>query len=208
MKMVKRFVVSLGITLATSFVGLSQVNAATLSGNLTVDDAFTAYISTSDSVLGSLLTSSGSSQWGTAQSFSTTLAPGTNYFLHIAATDLYGPPSAFLGSFGLTGTEFKFANGTQSLVSNATDWGVNASGFGSSYITPYSYGKNGMGPWGTMGTIDSNAEWIWTGPSGTVGKAYFSTTVTAVPELETYAMMLAGLGLMGFMVRRRKNEEV
>jgi len=208
MKMVKRFVVSLGITLATSFVGLSQVNAATLSGNLTVDDAFTAYISTSDSVLGSLLTSSGSSLWGTAQSFSTTLAPGTNYFLHIEATDLYGPPSAFLGSFGLTGTEFKFANGTQSLVSNATDWRVSASGFGSSYNTPYSYGGNGIGPWGTMGTIDSNAEWIWTGPSGTVGTAYFSTAVVAVPEAETYAMMLAGLGLMGFMVRRRKNEEV
>jgi hypothetical protein len=29
-------------------------------------------------------------------------------------------------------------------------------------------------------------------------------TVTAVPEPETYAMMLAGLGLVGFMARRRK----
>ncbi|MES2369960.1 MAG: PEP-CTERM sorting domain-containing protein [Pseudomonadota bacterium] len=29
-------------------------------------------------------------------------------------------------------------------------------------------------------------------------------TVAAVPEAETYAMMLAGLGLVGFMVRRRK----
>ena len=28
-------------------------------------------------------------------------------------------------------------------------------------------------------------------------------TVTAVPEAETYAMMLAGLGLVGFMVRRK-----
>jgi hypothetical protein len=28
-----------------------------------------------------------------------------------------------------------------------------------------------------------------------------------VPEPETYAMMLAGLGLMGIMVRRRKNEQ-
>ena len=31
-----------------------------------------------------------------------------------------------------------------------------------------------------------------------------SVTVTAVPEPETYAMMLAGLGLVGMMVRRRK----
>jgi hypothetical protein len=30
--------------------------------------------------------------------------------------------------------------------------------------------------------------------------------VTAVPETETYAMMLAGLGLMGAIVRRRKNK--
>lgn len=32
-----------------------------------------------------------------------------------------------------------------------------------------------------------------------------SVTVTPVPEAETYAMMLAGLGLVGAMVRRRKN---
>lgn len=33
-------------------------------------------------------------------------------------------------------------------------------------------------------------------------------TVTAsVPEPETYAMLLAGLGLMGFMARRRKQQE-
>jgi len=31
-------------------------------------------------------------------------------------------------------------------------------------------------------------------------------TVNAVPEPETYAMMLAGLGLMGFMARRRKQK--
>ena len=30
-------------------------------------------------------------------------------------------------------------------------------------------------------------------------------SVAAVPEAETYAMMLAGLGLVGFMVRRRRN---
>jgi hypothetical protein len=30
--------------------------------------------------------------------------------------------------------------------------------------------------------------------------------VTPVPEPETYAMLLAGLGLIGFMVRRRKED--
>jgi probable HAF family extracellular repeat protein len=50
-----------------------------------------------------------------------------------------------------------------------------------------------------------------------VGNAYnsrlfenhaFLLSVTAVPEAETYAMMLAGLGLMGFVARRRKNTQV
>ena len=40
------------------------------------------------------------------------------------------------------------------------------------------------------------------GDTGTVG----ATPVSAVPEPETYAMMLAGLGLMGTIVRRRKNK--
>ena len=31
-------------------------------------------------------------------------------------------------------------------------------------------------------------------------------TVTAVPEPETYAMLLAGLGLMGGIARRRANK--
>ena len=35
-----------------------------------------------------------------------------------------------------------------------------------------------------------------------------TTVVTAVPETETYAMMLAGLGLMGSIARRRKNKAV
>jgi MSHA biogenesis protein MshQ len=202
MKMIKRLAVTLGLSIAVSSVGLTQANAATLSGNLTADDAFTAYISTSDSVLGDALASG--SYWGTPQSFAAALTSGTNYYLHIAATDLYGPPSAFLGSFSLTGAEFKFANGAQSLVTNATDWNVSASGFGSSYITPYTFGNNGIGPWGTMTSIDPKAQWIWTGPSGTVGKAYFSTTIAAVPEPETYAMLLAGLGFMGFVASRKK----
>lgn len=41
---------------------------------------------------------------------------------------------------------------------------------------------------------------------GTGGGAYAGNlTVTPVPEPETYAMLLAGLGLIGFTARRRKN---
>jgi hypothetical protein len=34
---------------------------------------------------------------------------------------------------------------------------------------------------------------------------YFSTTIAAVPEPETYAMLMVGLGMMGFIVRRRRS---
>ena len=33
-----------------------------------------------------------------------------------------------------------------------------------------------------------------------------NVSVTAVPEPETYALFIAGLGLMGFVARRRKND--
>ena len=36
------------------------------------------------------------------------------------------------------------------------------------------------------------------------GHDYTTTSLAAVPEPETYAMMLAGLGLLGFVARRRK----
>lgn len=44
------------------------------------------------------------------------------------------------------------------------------------------------------------------GPGADTDSWYRATLVTAVPEPETYAMMLAGLGLMCFTARRRNNK--
>lgn len=57
--------------------------------------------------------------------------------------------------------------------------------------------------WGPTagGNMDLNITGI---TNGTLGGLYNgSISVTAVPEPETYAMLLAGLGLMGAVVRRR-----
>ncbi|MRW86246.1 PEP-CTERM sorting domain-containing protein [Pseudoduganella sp. FT26W] len=71
------------------------------------------------------------------------------------------------------------------------------------------------------GSLDADSGlWFLTGTNLTAGSYYFKvqgtiTTndavtysgnllVSAVPEAETYAMLLAGLGLVGFVARRRK----
>lgn len=52
---------------------------------------------------------------------------------------------------------------------------------------------------------------IWTVQSMiTTGKGYAQDVVVfaPVPEAQTYAMLLAGLGLIGFSIRRRKNDDL
>ena len=59
-------------------------------------------------------------------------------------------------------------------------------------------------PWGTN-VGNASAQWIWAGSSDTI-LLRTAATVAAVPEPETYAMLLAGLGLRGFVARRRQQK--
>jgi hypothetical protein len=56
-------------------------------------------------------------------------------------------------------------------------------------------------------TIDP--EYLKTNPTASlfITPGVGNETVTVVPEPETYAMMLAGLGLMGAITRRRKAKQ-
>jgi hypothetical protein len=142
--------------------------------------------------------------WGTTYSFTGLLTPGVTNYLHVQATDL-GSPAGFIGDYSLSDTAFQFANGTQSLLTGIQDWRVSTSGFGTGYATPIDEARNGGGPWGPHPAIDANARWIW--EPGFCGNCtiYFSATIIpTIPEPETYAMIMAGLGFMGFIARRRR----
>jgi len=88
---------------------------------------------------------------------------------------------------------------------------VNSSGGGS----PQIFTAAGMGFLVTNGDQSFNQLVQFTGLAGSlITSLVFSSnqdafevarfSTTPIPEPETYAMMLAGLGLMGFVARRRK----
>jgi len=60
-------------------------------------------------------------------------------------------------------------------------------------------------------SVFAEGDVVFTDPAdqiGLIGMTYHVGTVAAVPEPETYAMLLAGLGLLGFAARRRKQKEL
>ncbi|WP_343728775.1 FxDxF family PEP-CTERM protein [Duganella sp.] len=59
---------------------------------------------------------------------------------------------------------------------------------------------------GTTGisTIDISSSGVFTGGNGLSHAVYLGNLTSAVPEADAYAMMLAGLGVVGFIARRRK----
>lgn len=183
-----------------AILGASALASADqITGNLTVDDGFTAYLSTSDSTAGTVIGTG--NFWGTTWSLTPTiLTPGQTYYLHIDASNGSGA-AGFIGDFSLSGTDFEFANGSQNLLTETTDWLVSDSGFGSGYYTPTDEGANGVSPWGTRPGISGSADWLW-GSSVQDGQhEYFSTEITpltsSVPTPAAFpaaSLLLVGLG--------------
>ncbi len=172
-------------------------SATTLSSSISMDNEFSAYISTSDSTQGTLF--SIGNNWMSTTTGSFSLTPGTDYYLHIFGEDK-GVVAGFLGAFNLDSPNHVFANNTGNLLTNTTDWSVNNLGFNGTYAPVTGYGTNGVGPWGTRPGISTSATWIWSGDAINDHFAYFSTKISAttssVPDGGTTVLML-GLSLLG-----------
>lgn len=171
-------------------------SATVLTSNISMDNGYQIYISTSDTVAGTLF--GANNDWNTTFSDTTTLTPGVNYFLHVYGYD-QGWIAGFLGQFTLSGSDHVFSNGTSSLLTNATDWSGNSSGFASPYSTLTDIGADGMGPWFDRPNIANSAHWIWVGDPYDNDFSYFTTSIRAVSQgvPEPSALALVGLGIFG-----------
>lgn len=164
----------------------------TFSGMLTADNSFKIYISTDDNVLGTYLGTG--NNWGSPFGFNAaSLTQGSTNYVHVVAKN-DGGPGGFLGSFNLSDSNFLFANNSTVENTNAADWNVSLTGFGTNYSTPVNQGYNGISPWGTLGSISSSSNWIWdyqSRNSSDFNTEYFSMAVN--PTLK-----LSDTGTIGF----------
>ena len=161
-----------------------------------------------------------------AQSFSTGVGPGS--YAAPTPADVSPPgsfsiqstsvPNVYLAPLGDTGTflvvnpGFTATIDLHGVTSFSFLWGSpdpsNAVSFnGGAFMT-------GTDIFGALAnSSNANTQWItFTADEGVLntmsiktGQIAFEMAVAAVPEPETYALMLAGLGAMAFVARRRKN---
>jgi len=179
-----------------SSAGIAQAGIVTLDASMTVDNSFTASISSDPNLAGDQFLSGGnwpSTYTGTFDFES----PGT-YYLHVHAHDA-GSPEMFIGLFTLSNQDASFSNGTQRLITQAqSDWSASISGFGGADVGLSDRGANGQSPWGFYSAME-DARFIWGDTSR--DDVYFSTVITVVPAPSSLGMLCV-CGLAG--ARRRR----
>lgn len=194
------------LSIATlALVGLmatGTTQATTLTGDFNVDDRFQAYLSTDDTVAGTLLTSG--SSWKVTNSISdNSLIAGTDYFLHVLGSNVISV-AGFIGEFNLSGTDHTFNSFGQHSVTNAT-WTASDSGWGGATDATVIDG-HGSGPWGStyIGSISHTADWVWGPTTARNQDMYFSIAINSSPVPVPSAFWLFGTALIGFIGMRKK----
>lgn len=180
----------------------SAVAGVTLSAAMTVDNRFTASVSTSATDAGTTFLSG--SSWPTTYMGNIDLdTPGT-YYLHVFAEDL-GRPAMFIGNFSLS-EGGAFADGSQNLLTNASTglWSASLSGYGGTEVDVIDVGPRGISPWGQLSNALGDARFIWAddpASAATPLDVYFTAVFTVVPgPAGLSALIVAG----GLASRRRR----
>jgi hypothetical protein len=177
--------------LAISGIAFAAPNS---NGKLTADNEYSLY--TGNATGSNLVLVGSGNSWPVAQTFYFNSSPGD--YLYVAATN-WGGPRGWQGAFN-TPVGTIYTDSSSWVVTPVSSLNVTAAVIAAANWTP----TNELNTYGWGSPVGNpNAQWIW--GSGT-DTALFRTAsvVAAVPEPETYAMMLAGLGLLGFMARRKK----
>jgi hypothetical protein len=120
--------------------------------------------------------------------------------------------SDFGAAFGSGTSSFAITHSWADVASGLFTWEVGVVGTGPISITSVTFNGVAVDPVPGFPKIFSGTGSFGGGPLEVVvmgmatGKASYggSLTVAVVPEPETYALMLAGLGAIGFMARRRQ----
>lgn len=194
--------------------------AASVTARVVADDFFKVFVGDEGASALTQVGGSGDLLWPSQGApFNFELNEGQ--YIYVAAWDsaVYGPPHMWVGEFDV---------GSTVLLSNTTDWVSKFSPSikdpttsevqalaqsASSWDSPQVSVPNGSYPYGSL-IGGSPASFVWTdtfdGSSASEqGFVLFRTAVglNPIPEPETYAMLLAGLGILSFTARRRKNPE-
>jgi len=101
-----------------------------------------------------------------------------------------------------TSPQLTFGCFNTSVCAIDTPYSSNSSRTFSYAMVNYSVGRDDFTNPSHLDLTSSSADT----PARTVALWKLSNTISAVPEPETYAMFLAGLGLLGFVSRRRKQK--